>query len=68
MEVNDRAVVSTVGCNDQEMRSLHSHYLVPQINIKKKKKKSYRREIMVALECNYVQKGHCGHMIVSPGS
>ena len=31
MEANDRAVVSTVGCNDQEMRSLHSHYSVPQI-------------------------------------
>ena len=31
MEANDRAVVSTVGCNDHEMRSLCSHYSVPQI-------------------------------------
>lgn len=31
MQVNDRAVVSTVKCNDHEMRLLHSHYSVPQI-------------------------------------
>lgn len=49
MEANDRAVVSTVGCNDHEMRSLHSHYSVPQIY-----KKVRRVCIMVRpiLKCN----------------
>lgn len=48
LEANDRAVVFTVGCNDHEMRSLHSHYSVglPQIY------ESCRREVMVILKGN----------------